>query len=92
MIALLALPKQLVAKEQTEFGDIAGGRWVRGEHFDHLAGLHIPYFVVQHHYRLGTEQAAGIELTSRRRRLLHFIVLINHEKLSFRGSAAQVHQ
>src|SRR5690606_18214349 len=52
---------QLVAKEDAEFGNIALGRRVGGDHLEQLATAQATHLVVQHHHRLRAIEATGIE-------------------------------
>lgn len=59
--SIFLLIHQFVAKKHAEFGNISTGRRVGGDHLEQAARRQVTDVLVQHHHRLRTVEAGGVE-------------------------------
>ena len=52
---------QIMAEEHAELGNVALGRGIGSDDLEHGPASQVAHLVVQHHHRLGTVQAGGVE-------------------------------
>ena len=60
-VAIGLLLDQLVTQKHAELGNVALGRGIGGDHLEQAAAVQITHLLVQHHYRFGTVEPAGIQ-------------------------------